>query len=56
MALKCFAPTIAQFLASILIFSTVDGGLLKMFRNTLVFRSFQISHEVSMMRELMAFL
>ena len=51
-----FCPAIAQFLASNLIFATIDDSLLNLLRNTMTFRLFQIFQEMSMMSELMAFL
>ena len=50
-----FAPAVIQRFASQMLFSKIGGGAL-LFRKTRAFRSFQIVHDASMVREAMAFL
>ena len=51
-----FAPAVIQrFASQMMLFSKIGGGAL-LFRKTRAFRSFQIVHDTSIVREAMAFL
>jgi hypothetical protein len=51
MELKCLAPTMLHRAASLLILEATRLGIVETLRKALESRLFQISHEVSMMRD-----